>query len=50
MIEDAVNGVRAAKATGTRCLALTTSFSPDDLREADWIAPDLAHVPSEALA
>jgi len=26
VIEDAVNGVRAAKAAGTRCLALTTSF------------------------
>ena len=50
VIEDAVNGVRAAKAAGTRCLALTTSFAPTDLGEADWIAPDLAHVPAEALS
>jgi len=50
VIEDAINGVRAATAAGTRCLALTTSFSAKDLREADWIAPDLAHVPPEALA
>ena len=49
VIEDAVNGVRAAKAAGARCLALTTSFSADDLREADWVAPDLAHVPPAAL-
>jgi HAD superfamily hydrolase (TIGR01509 family) len=50
VIEDAVNGVRAAKAAGTRCLALATSFAPTDLGEADWIAPDLAHVPAEALS
>ena len=50
VIEDAVNGVRAAKAAGARCLALTTSFSASDLAQADWIASDLAHVPSPALA
>lgn len=49
VIEDAVNGVRAAKAADARCLALTTSFSSTDLSEADWIAPDLAHAPAEAL-
>jgi beta-phosphoglucomutase len=50
VIEDAVNGVRAAKAAGTHCLALTTSFSATALSEADWIAPDLAHAPEEALS
>lgn len=50
VIEDAVNGVRAAKAAGARCLALTTSFPAGDLAEADWIATDLAHVPPAALA
>jgi beta-phosphoglucomutase len=50
VIEDAVNGVRAAKAAGARCLALTTSFPGVDLAQADWIATDLAHVPSDALA
>jgi HAD superfamily hydrolase (TIGR01509 family) len=49
VIEDAVSGVVAAKAAGTRCLALTTSFRPAELTEADWIAPDLAHVPAAAL-
>jgi HAD superfamily hydrolase (TIGR01509 family) len=49
VVEDAVNGVRAAKATGARCLGVTTSFSAEDLAEADWIAPDLAHVPGDAL-
>src|SRR5436309_3569871 len=50
VIEDAIAGVTSAKAAGARCLALTTSFAPDQLREADWIAADLAHVPAEALA
>jgi HAD superfamily hydrolase (TIGR01509 family) len=50
VIEDAVSGVSAARAAGMRCLALTTSFAPPDLAGADWIAPDLAHVPHEALA
>ena len=49
VIEDAVNGVRAAKAAGARCLAITTSFAAGDLTEADWIASDLAHVPPDAL-
>lgn len=49
VVEDAVNGVRAARAGGFRCLGLTTSFSPSDLNGADWTAPDLAHVPDECL-
>jgi HAD superfamily hydrolase (TIGR01509 family) len=49
VVEDAVAGVAAAKAAGARCLALTTSFPPDKLAEADWIAADLAHAPAEAL-
>lgn len=38
--EDAVNGVKAAKAAGMRCLGITTSFTPDELG-ADWHAPHL---------
>lgn len=41
VVEDAVNGVAAAKAAGMRCLALTTSFTPEQLAGADWIRPDL---------
>jgi beta-phosphoglucomutase len=50
VIEDAVSGVRAAKAAGMRCLGITTSFDARELAGADWIAPDLAHVPSQALS
>ncbi|MCK4249294.1 MAG: HAD-IA family hydrolase [Candidatus Omnitrophica bacterium] len=49
VVEDAVNGVRAAKVAGARCLGLCTSFSPEELGEADWTAPDLAHAPAEVL-
>ena len=50
VIEDAITGVAAAKAAGARCLALTTSFSAEQLSEADWVAPDLAQVPAAALS
>jgi len=50
VIEDAVNGVAAAKAGGSRCLALTTSFSKEQLAGADWYAETLADAPDEVLA
>ena len=48
VVEDALSGVQAAKAAGSRCLALTTSYEVAALRAAgaDWTAPDLAHVPA----
>jgi beta-phosphoglucomutase len=51
VIEDAPNGVAAAKAAGSACLGLTSSFSAQTLRDcgADWVAPDLAHRPQEFL-
>jgi len=47
VVEDAPNGVVAAKAAEARCLGLSTSFKPELLLQsgADWIAPDLANVP-----
>lgn len=44
VVEDAPNGVRAAKAAGARCLGVTSSFSAQALRDAgaDLLAPDLA--------
>ena len=41
VIEDAVSGVEAGKAAGVRVLALTTSFTPEELEGADWIAASL---------
>lgn len=41
VVEDAPAGVEAAKAAGSRCLALTTSFSKEELAGADWWAKNL---------
>ncbi len=44
VVEDAVNGVCAAKSAGARCLGLTSSFSESELVEAgaDMVCADLA--------
>jgi HAD superfamily hydrolase (TIGR01509 family) len=51
VIEDAVAGVAAARAAGSRCLAVTTSFPAEKLAQAgaDWVVPSLAEAPPEAL-
>lgn len=49
VVEDAVNGVAAAKAAGARCLGITTTFSVRELSLADWTAPNLAEAPDEVL-
>ena len=43
VIEDAVSGVQAAKAAGMLCIAITTSFSTEQLHTAgaDYIIDDL---------
>lgn len=50
VVEDAVNGCKAARAAQMHCLGITSSFDAQTLRDAGahWTAPDLAHVP-EAL-
>ena len=40
VIEDAPNGVRAAKAAGMRCLAITTGASKTELAAADQVIED----------
>lgn len=51
VVEDAVNGVTAARAAGARCLGLTTSFNREQLAAAgaDWCAADLAGAPAACL-
>jgi HAD superfamily hydrolase (TIGR01509 family) len=49
VVEDAVAGVAAAKAAGARCLAVTSTFSREQLAQADWVAADLASVPPGVL-
>ncbi|HLP75052.1 MAG TPA: HAD-IA family hydrolase [Bacteroidales bacterium] len=49
VVEDAVSGVKAGKAAGCRCLAVTTSFSAAELHEADWVFSSLKDVPDEVI-
>jgi HAD superfamily hydrolase (TIGR01509 family) len=49
VIEDALSGIKAAKAAGCKCLAITSSYTVDKLPGADFYAPDLAHVPNDAI-
>jgi len=50
VVEDAINGVEAAKAAGAHCLGLTTSFSASELNKADWVASSLKYAPDEVLS
>ncbi|MCK5693873.1 MAG: HAD-IA family hydrolase [Bacteroidales bacterium] len=49
VIEDAISGVAAGKAAGAKVLALTTSFSAEELSGADWVAGLLTDVGDEVL-
>jgi beta-phosphoglucomutase len=49
VVEDAVSGVKAAKAAGCRSLGITSTFGTDALHEADWVCENLMNVPSESL-
>jgi len=49
VVEDAISGVTAGKAAGTKVLALTTAFSSEELSDADWISSTLATAGDEVL-
>lgn len=49
VIEDAVNGVQAAKAAGMRCLAVAQTFPAGELTAADRVRPTVAEVSVEDL-
>jgi HAD superfamily hydrolase (TIGR01509 family) len=44
VIEDAINGIQAAKAAGMRCVAVASSFPADQLHEADLVRETIAEV------
>ncbi|GMW00217.1 MAG: haloacid dehalogenase [Candidatus Hydrogenedentota bacterium] len=48
-IEDAVTGTASAKAAGMTCIAVTNSFSPEELAEADTITHSLTELSLERL-
>ena len=49
VVEDSVSGIKAGKAAGCKCLAVTSSFDASVLSEADWICKSLLEAPDEAL-
>ncbi len=44
VIEDAVNGVQAAKAAGMRCLAVAQTFSPEELQLAELVKQKISEI------
>lgn len=44
VVEDAVNGVEAAKAAGMRCVAVAQTFSPERLTAADLVRARIAEI------
>lgn len=44
VIEDAVNGVAAARASGARCVAVAQTFPAEQLQAADLIRPNIASI------
>lgn len=50
VVEDAVSGVAAAKSAGARCLAITSTFSVEQLKAADYFAANLAEADKNVLS
>jgi beta-phosphoglucomutase-like phosphatase (HAD superfamily) len=44
VVEDAVNGIAAAKAAGMRCVAVASTFSAELLVQADLVRTSIAEV------
>lgn len=49
VVEDAPSGIKAARAAGMKCLAVMSSFSEKELKDADWIVKNLTLVPKKVL-
>lgn len=49
VIEDAVNGIQAARAAGMRCVAVAQTFPAAQLALADLVRPTIAHVSMDDL-
>lgn len=50
VVEDAVSGIDAARAAGSKCLALKTSFPAERLVNADWVCDTLLNAPDESIS
>lgn len=50
VVEDAVNGVQAAKAAGMRCIAVAQTFSVEQLHKADLVRENMSKILLSDLA
>ena len=50
VVEDAVNGIQAAKAAGMRCIAVAQTFPAEGLQEADIVRDKISQVRLSDLA
>ena len=50
VVEDAVNGIQAAKAAGMRCIAIASTFPVERLQEADIVRDKISQVKVSNLA
>jgi beta-phosphoglucomutase-like phosphatase (HAD superfamily) len=50
VVEDAVNGILAAKGAGMRCVAVAQTFAAEHLREADLVREKISQVLLSDLA
>jgi HAD superfamily hydrolase (TIGR01509 family) len=50
VVEDAINGIQAAKAAGMRCVAVATTFPAERLQEADIVHSKISQVQLSDLA
>ncbi len=44
VIEDSIWGIEAAHEAGMKCLAMATSYKPNELQSADWVANSFSEV------
>jgi beta-phosphoglucomutase len=50
VVEDAINGIQAAKAAGMRCIAVAQTFPAERLKEADIVRDKISQVQLSDLA
>jgi len=49
VVEDAINGVESGKRAGSKVLGIMSSFTREQLKEADWIVENLSNYPPEVF-
>lgn len=49
VVEDAINGVESGKRAGAKVLAIMSSFTREQLKEADWIVKNLSNYPPDVF-